>query len=136
MEEEKKEKTENPEQEVKLTAEEAVRRISCGKLLLSVPITDGDKQYEFLEYDFNALTGWELAKALDGGGSNAVRTNSISDVQSLSLFAAAAAKRTGGLDATDIRTRLSAVDAIAAINVASLFFRGSLLAANSRITSV
>lgn len=113
---------------------EAAEKVSKGRFKLLVPIEDGEKQYDALTYDFNKLTGWELAKAIDGSGDRNANPSNVTDTQALSLFAVAAAKCTGGLDAKDIMERLSAQDAIAAISVASIFFRGSLLAGSLRIT--
>ena len=113
---------------------QAAETVSKGRFRLMIPIEDGDRKYEELKYDFNKLTGWELAKAIDGGADRNAQAGNVTDLQALSLFAAAAAKATDGLDTTDIKERLSAQDAIAAISVASIFFRGSLLAGSLRIT--
>ena len=117
-----------------MTPVEAAEKVSKGFFKLLVPIQDGEQKHEKLAYDFNKLTGWELAKAIDSGTDRVANASGMTDVQALSLFAAAAAKCTEGLDATDIRERMSASDAIAAISVASIFFRGSLLAGSLRIT--
>lgn len=108
-----------------------------GKMKLYAPIVDGEKSYDEISYDFTKMTGWEFAKALDSGvtGMNGRNTTTLTDVQALALFAAAAAKCTPGLDATDIKERLGAMDAIGAINIASLFFKSSLMAASLRITN-
>ena len=118
---------------------EAAETVSRGKFQLKVPIMDGDKEYRELHYDFNKLTGWEYAGAMDegaamSGGKNAGNMGAASKCQCLCLFAAAAAKATEGLDKTDIKERLSAADGIAAMNLADIFFRGSLLAGSLRIT--
>lgn len=113
---------------------EAAEKVSSGRFKLLVPIQDGEQKHDELTYDFNKLTGWELAKAMDSAAERLSNSNSMTDTQALSLFAAAAAKATPGLDATDIRERMGAVDAIAAISLASIFFRGSLLAGSLRIT--
>ena len=113
---------------------EAAEKVSKGRFKLLVPIEDGEKKYDELTYDFNRLTGWELAKAIDNGADRNANPSNVTDTQALSLFAVAAAKCTGGLDAKDIMERLSAQDAIAAISVASIFFKGSLLAGSLRIT--
>lgn len=122
------------EQPAAMTPVEAAEAVASGKFKLLVPIVDGEQEYAELRYDFNKLTGWELARAIDSGADRNANPNSMTDVQALSLFAAAAAKATGGLDAQDIKDRMSAMDAIAAISVASIFFRGSLLAGSLRIT--
>ena len=111
------------------------QNIGKGKMQLCSPIMDGERKYDELKFDFTALTGWEFARAMDtgaprGGGS----ITNLTDAQAMALFAAAAAKCTDGLDATDIRERMGAMDAIGAINTASLFFRSSLMATSLRIT--
>lgn len=113
---------------------EAAENVARGKFKLLTPIEDGEKKYEELVYDFTKLTGWELARAIDGSGDRNSNPGVLKNTQALALFAAAAAKCTGGLDERDIKERLSATDAVAAIGVASIFFRGSLLAGNYRIT--
>ena len=116
------------------TPMDAAEMVSRGRFKLAVPIEDGEQKYEELIYDFNKLTGWELARAMDDGADRNRNGSNINDRQALTLFATAAAKCTGGLDATDIRDRLSITDAITAISVASIFFRGTLLAGSLRIT--
>ena len=113
---------------------EAAEKVSKGRFKLLVPIEDGEKKYDELMYDFNRLTGWELARAIDSGADRNANPSNVTDTQALALFAVAAAKCTGGLDEKDIKERLSAQDAIAAISVASIFFKGSLLAGSLRIT--
>ena len=116
---------------------EVANKVAKGKLQLTTPIQDGEKTYDELKYDMTALTGWELAKALDMGDSmGSSAKNGINDTQALCLFAAAAAKVTEGLDSTDIRERLGAMDAVTAINISTIFFRGSLLAGSMRILSM
>lgn len=112
----------------------AVRR---GKLKLAEPIEDGENSYDELEYDFGALKGLELARALDfgEGPKDSFRLN---DVQALNYFAAAAAKcqKQGGLDVVDIRERIGGMDAIKAIQLATVFFRASSRAGDSRLSKV
>lgn len=124
---------EAPKADPSAQAIEAVEKISSGKFKLMTPIQDGDKTYEELTYDFNKLTGWEVAKAMNQGGTNG-NASQLNEMQAIALFAAAAAKCTGGLDATDIRQRLGAADAITAISLSTIFFRGTLLAGSLRIT--
>lgn len=113
---------------------EAAETVSKGKFKLKTPIKDGETEYTELKYDFNALTAWELAKAIDTGTTGRNDVFNITDAQALSLFAAAAAKATEGLDATDIRERMGAADGVAAMRVASIFFNGSSLAGSLRFT--
>ena len=113
---------------------EAAETVSSGKFRLKTPIRDGETIYETLNYDFNALTARELAKAIDNGTTGRNDAFDMSDGQALSLFAAAAAKVTPGLDATDIFERMGAADGVAAIRVAAIFFRGTSLAGSLRFT--
>lgn len=113
---------------------EAAETVAKGKFKLKVPIHDGEKVYDALNYDFNALTAWELAKAIDAGTTGHGETFNLTDTQALAIFAASAAKCTEGLDATDIRERMAAADGIAAMRVAQIFFRGSSLAGSLRFT--
>lgn len=118
-----------------MTPFEAVQKITKGKIKLFKPIQDGDKVHEELNYDFNELTGWELARAIDGGESRDPFAKNLTDTQALSLFAVAAAKCTEGLDERDIKERLGAMDAITAIRTATLFFNGSLMAGSMNTTN-
>ena len=129
--------TPNPEtkQKKQLDPLKMVESISKGRFQLTVPITDGEQKYDELRYDFTALTGWELASAIDMGTKPGGKSMDLSDTQALALFAAAAGKATDGLDATDIRERMGAMDSIAAIRVAQLFFNGSSLAGSLRFTN-
>lgn len=129
--------TPNPEtkQKKQLDPLKMVESISKGRFQLTVPITDGEQKYDELSYDFTALTGWELASAIDMGTKPGGKSMDLSDTQALALFAAAAGKATDGLDATDIRERMGAMDSIAAIRVAQLFFNGSSLAGSLRFTN-
>ena len=117
--------------------DEAAKAVKHGKLILAEPIEDGEKVYDELEYDFGALKGLELARALDfgDGPKDSFR---LTDVQALNYFACAAAKcqKVGGLDATDIRERIGGMDAIKAIQLATVFFRASSRAGDRRLSKV
>ena len=115
--------------------DEAAKAVKHGKLKLAEPIMDGENEHNELEYDFGALKGLELARALDfgNGPKDSFR---LSDVQALNYFACAAAKcqKPGGLDATDIRERIGGMDAIKAIQLATVFFRASSRAGDRRLS--
>ena len=117
--------------------DEAAKAVRHGKLTLAEPIMDGENEYNELEYDFGKLKGLELARALDfgDGPKDSFR---LSDVQALNYFACAAAKcqKPGGLDATDIRERIGGMDAIKAIQLATVFFRASSRAGDRRLSKV
>ena len=114
---------------------EITQMIAKGKLKLAKPIQDGEVLHDELVYDFNALSGWELARALDNGDNRDPYAKTLTDTQAMALFAAAAGKSTKGLDARDIKERMGPMDAIAAIRIAVLFFNGSLMAGSMRITN-
>lgn len=128
---------ETKKKEPEFDPKEAIQQMRKGKLALLEPIQDGENTYDELEYDFLALKGLELARALDIGGKGRMGRlgSELSDEQALSYFAASAAKcqKQGGLDATDIRERIGGADAITAIQMAQLFFKVSSLAGSSRI---
>ena len=114
---------------------EITQMIAKGKLKLAKPIQDGEVLHDELVYDFNALSGWELDRALDNGDNRDPYAKTLTDTQAMALFAAAAGKSTKGLDARDIKERMGPMDAIAAIRIAVLFFNGSLMAGSMRITN-
>ena len=117
--------------------DEAAKAVRSGKLTLAEPIEDGENVHTELVYDFGALKGLELARALDfgDGPKDSFR---LTDVQALNYFACAAAKcqKPGGLDATDIRERIGGMDAIKAIQLATVFFRASSRAGDRRLSKV
>ena len=113
---------------------EAAEHVARGKLELKVPIIDGEREYTELKYDFNALTALEMARAMDKGAGRVPDAFGTSKEQALSLFATAAAKATGGLDATDILQRLSVLDGVAAIRVAAIFFNSTSMAGSLRFS--
>lgn len=129
MSEEIKNKAPEPE----LDPLKAAERVSHGKLILSRPIKDGEREVTELVYDFTALTSTEYADALDsvpGQNANAFR---LTNRQALALFAAAAAKATPGLDVIDVRERLSVMDVNVAVQIATVFFIGTSRAGSARI---
>ena len=139
-------KTEGPEREP--TAQEkaaeirrqfdeqmaAAEMLYSGVFKLRKPIEDGGRVYEELKYDFTSLTAAELCRAIDSATDKAANVFNLTERQALALFAAAAAKETKGLDATDIRERLSAMDGVAAIRVATIFFDASFRAGSLRFS--
>lgn len=110
-------------------AKQALNTFSKGAFKLSTPIRAGGKDMAELEYDFTKLTGWEYVEAMDADGG-AKSVFKITQKQALCLFAAAAGKATNGVDATDIKERIGAVDAMRAVQVATVFLTASARAAN------
>lgn len=115
-----------------LDPEEQIRQFGRGRMELRVPIRDGENLCKELSWDFLALTGAEYVDALDRD-TRANNTFRITNAQALSLFAAAAAKATTGVDATDIRRGISMMDAQKATQIATVFFTASSRAGNRNI---
>ena len=104
-----------------------------GKLELSVPIISGDTEIKELAYDFTALTGMEYIDAMDSD-PRYKQMQKITYRQGLALFAVAAAKNAERLDMQDIMERISAADAVEAVELATIFFSGSARAGRLRIS--
>ena len=130
-EESKKEAVEDKKQ---MDPMEMIRKWGTGTMQLYTPIQDGQNRITELKWDFLSLTGREYAEAMDMD-PNARAAFSMTSKQALCLFAEAAAKATGGLDARDIRDRMGIMDAGKAIQLATVFFRFSSLAGDSRISA-
>lgn len=113
--------TETPaQQETKKPAPLPLSLLSKGTLELATPIRSRSEDVKVLHYDFTKLTGWEYVEAMDSDPNNRNVFN-ISKKQAICLFAAAAAKVTEGLDATDIKERIGLADAMRAVQVATVF---------------
>ena len=122
----------NEKNEVKAT--ENVQKVLAGEitkgtLKLSTPIRAKSQDITELQYDFSKLTGWEYVEAMDADVT-ARNVFKISNKQALCLFAAAAGKATLDVDATDIKERIGAVDALRAVQLATVFLITSTRAAN------
>lgn len=122
----------NEKNEVKAT--ENVQKVLAGEitkgtLKLSTPIRAKSQDVTELQYDFSKLTGWEYVEAMDADVT-ARNVFKISNKQALCLFAAAAGKATLDVDATDIKERIGAVDALRAVQLATVFLITSTRAAN------
>ena len=122
----------NEKNEVKAT--ENVQKVLAGEitkgtLKLSTPIRAKSQDVTELQYDFSKLTGWEYVEAMDADVT-ARNVFKISNKQALCLFAAAAGKTTPDVDATDIKERIGAVDALRAVQLATVFLITSTRAAN------
>jgi len=113
---------------------EQLRKLAHGKMQLETPIRAGGKDVAELEYDFQRLTGWEYAEAMDSDNS-AANMFRISSRQAFALFATAAGKATSGIDAIDIKERMGSTDAIKAVQLATIFFVAAARAGNKRISN-
>ena len=116
------------------SADDAVNELSRGKLKLFKPFIADDAEITELAYDFENLGGPELVRAMDRGAANGGNAFRITSEQALELFIASAGKETDGCDAADIRRGLSSVDAVKAVQLATVFFVASSQAGNARIT--
>lgn len=111
-----------------------LRQISKGTLKLAEPFRVAGRDVADVDYDFCALTGQELLDALDS--VPAINYSTVTNLQGLRLFAAAAAKcsplvdaganrKSGLYDARDVWERLSGVDALRAVMLAKNFYAAS-----------
>lgn len=116
------------------SADDAVNELSRGKLKLFRPFIADDAEITELAYDFENLGGPELVRAMDRGAANGGNAFRITSEQALELFIASAGKETEGCDAADVRRGLSSVDAVKAVQLATVFFVASSQAGNARIT--
>jgi hypothetical protein len=133
--EEARKKFEESIAEVRKRAEEArdAMKEGKGRLKLQTPIESGDEKVEELAYDFTTLTGVEYTDAMDSD-PNSQNSFRITYRQALALFAKAAAKESERLDMRDITEKISAMDAVEGVQLASLFFNASTRAGQMRIS--
>lgn len=133
--EEEQKKLEAVRKEQKKKMQEALAAMAEGKgiLKLNTPIESGGESIEDLPYDFTALTGLEYTQAMDSDPKSS-QLQKITHRQGLALFATSAAKYVDRLDMQDIIQRISAADAIEAIELATIFFAGSMRAGRMRIS--
>lgn len=124
-------------EETRARIKEASEAMSQGKgrLRLETPITAGDQELTELAYDFTAITGMEYTDAMDSDAA-AQQIYRITYRQALSLFATAAAKQTALADRQDILSRMGMTDAVAAVQLATLFFTASTRAGQMRISKM
>lgn len=127
----KKEKKKGPDL---LNPDEAVKSVSQGKLVLFKPFIADNEEITELTFDFENLGGPEMVRAMDRGAQNGGNAFRITSEQALELFIASAGKETEGCDAADVRRGLSSVDAVKAVQLATVFFVASSQAGNARIT--
>ena len=121
---------------------EQLKKLCRGTLKLMFPFRAADRDVKELPFDLCALSGAEIASALDTVPVNNVFA--ISNEQALAVFALSASKCApmieleGGhlakmYDAKDIKGRISAVDTISAVRVTKLFYSASTRAGNKNI---
>ena len=140
--EETEDKTES-EEKVITSPSEQLKELCRGKLKLMYPMRAHGEDVTEIRFDFCSLTGAEMMDALD----NVPTINNmfgISNKQALLLFAATAekcapmvdagGKMTRQYDAKDVRDRLSATDAVKALQIAKLFYNASSQAGNKNIS--
>ena len=120
--------------EKQATPQDVVAQVARGKLALDTPILSKGENVTELHYDFLALTGYEYADAMDSDATNKSDSFHLTNRQALSLFAAAAAKKTDGIDREVVIRGISISDTIKAVQIATVFFVASSRAGNRRIT--
>ena len=139
------EKTEGSEEKKAITdPAEQLRKLCKGTLKLLFPFKAADQEVKELPFDLCALSGAEIASALD----NVLVNNmfAITNEQALHVFALSAAKcapfieRESGFksrlyDAKDVKSRISAVDSIKAVQIAKLFYNASTQEGNKNISN-
>ena len=115
--------------------EEIVNTLATGTLKLARPFISDDMEIKELKFDLAALSGLEMADALDRGAARDAMTNAfkITNKQALELFITSAGKLNKGVDAEDIRRGLSAMDAVKAAQVGMVFFVGASQMGNGNI---
>ena len=133
--EEERKKLEAVREEQRKKTQDALAAMAEGKgiLKLNTPIKSGGESIEELPYDFTALTGLEYTQAMDSDPKSS-QLQKITHRQGLALFATSASKYVDRLDMQDILQRISAADAIEAIELATIFFAGSMRAGRMRIS--
>ena len=120
--------------EKQATPQDVVAQVARGKLVLDTPILSKGENVTELHYDFLALTGFEYADAMDSDATSKSDSFHLTNRQALSLFAAAAVKKTESIDREVVIRGLSISDAIKAVQIATVFFVASSRAGNRRIT--
>lgn len=111
-----------------------LRKLSKGTLKLAKPFRAASRDVTKVDYDFCALNGEELLNALDS--VPAINYMTVTNLQGLRLFAAAAEKCAPFIDGDsnrkallydnkDICKRLSGVDALRAVMLAKNFYAAS-----------
>ena len=139
------ETSENSEEKKAVTdPAEQLRKLCKGTLKLLFPIKAADQDVKELPFDLCALSGAEIASALDSVLVN--NMFAITNEQALAVFAMSAAKcapfieKEGGYkskmyDAKDIKSRISAVDSIKAVQITKLFYNASTREGNKNISN-
>lgn len=139
------ETTENSEEKKVISdPAEQLRKICRGTLKLMFPFKAADQDVKELPFDLCALSGSEIASALDTILVN--NMFAITNEQALAVFALSAAKcapfieKEGGVksrmyDARDIKSRISGPDSIKAVQVAKLFYNASTQEGNRNISN-
>lgn len=138
--EENEEKKEQPSKAITDPAEQ-LKKLARGKIKLMFPFRAHSQDVTEIEYDFCALTGIEMADALDSVPMNNIFA--ISNGQALAMFAAAAEKcapfididgtKTRLYDARDIKRSLKGVDFVEPMKISKAFYSASSRVGSSSI---
>ena len=122
---------------------EQLRELCRGTLKLMNPIRAHSQDVTEIRFDFCGLNGMDMMDALDSVPT-VNNMFGITNKQAMALFAATAEKcapqvSDGGIttrlyDAKDVKSRMSAADAIKAMQLAKLFYNASSQAGNNNIS--
>lgn len=108
-------------------------RYFSGAMKLVEPIVSADVPITELTFDFRTISGTDFIRAMDEDReTDGFR---LSNRQAIHLFAYAAGKGNGGLDANDIINRMGIQDMVVAVRLARSFFNIAALAGEKRIKS-
>lgn len=112
---------------------EEAKKQYAGTLKLQIPIKSHDTDVTELKYDFTKLTGRDYVNAIKG-------TRNVFHIDAegeLMLFACAVEKteENDGIDRRDVYERISAQDAIVAVQLSSNFFNASFRVGSKNISN-
>lgn len=136
------ENTEEKQEKAIADPAEQLRKLCKGTLKLLFPFQAADQDVKELPFDMCALSGAEIASALDSVLVN--NMFAITNEQALAIFALSAGKcapmieresgyRVKQYDAKDVKARISGVDSIKAVQIAKLFYNASTQEGNKNI---
>lgn len=121
---EKQEAQQESQTPPQLTPEEAMEKLTRGVMELKEPITVRDKEIKELAYDFGKLTGFDFVNAMDSD-RDSKNIFKVSSRQAYALFAKACAKCSEDVDEVDVMHKLGVVDAMKAVQTATVFLVAS-----------
>lgn len=132
MSEEIKNNESSNKEKIEVVKKAVIEEATRGTLKLAVPIRAASQDVTELNYDFTKLSGWDYVEAMDADAA-ARNIFKISAKQALCLFAKAVRKAMTNVDETDVKERIGAVDAMRAVQLATVFLIASAREANQSI---